>query len=147
MNKIKGTLLGVFLFATPAAAFSETQIIELTQIPCTIVEAEREATSFKAASYDECKAINRKTAGERAFNLLKLKAGPTIFRVSNANVEYPLGFWVRGKGVGRVTLPSTSGGGLMRGQTKDYYVVLEPGEYLYSCPLNPTPDYPLLVKP
>ena len=23
---------------------------------------------------------------------------------------------------------------------------LEPGEYLYSCPLNPTPDYRLVVK-
>ena len=23
---------------------------------------------------------------------------------------------------------------------------LEPGEYVYSCPLNPTPDYRLIVK-
>ena len=41
---------------------------------------------------------------------------------------------------------SVSGGGLGTGQTKDYEVELEPGEYLYSCPLNPTPDYRLVVK-
>jgi len=38
-----------------------------------------------------------------------------------------------------------SGGGLTTGTTKDYEVELEPGEYLYSCPLNPTPDYKLIV--
>ena len=46
----------------------------------------------------------------------------------------------------RVTLPSVSGGGLTPGTTKDYVVELKEGEYLCSCPLNPTPDYRLDVK-
>ncbi|MEM7225340.1 MAG: hypothetical protein AAF495_20350 [Pseudomonadota bacterium] len=36
--------------------------------------------------------------------------------------------------------------GLDPGVTKDYPVELEPGEYLYSCPLNTMPDYKLLVE-
>ena len=38
-----------------------------------------------------------------------------------------------------------AGGGLTLGETKDYEVTLEPGEYEYSCPLNPTPDYRIVV--
>ena len=45
-----------------------------------------------------------------------------------------------------LTKTSVSGGGLGLGETQDYEVELEPGEYLYSCPLNPTPDYRLVVK-
>ncbi len=78
---------------------------------------------------------------------LELKPGKYVFRVTNKNVPYALGFWVRGAGVvGRATLPSVSGGGLAQGVTKDYVIELKEGEYLYSCPLNPTPDYKIVVK-
>jgi hypothetical protein len=63
-------------------------------------------------------------------------------------VPYELGFWLRGEGVvGRATLPSVSGGGLTTGKTQDYAIELKPGNYVYSCPLNPTPDYKLVVRP
>ena len=65
--------------------------------------------------------------------------------MTNKNVPYGLGFWLRGEGFGRVTLPSVSGGGLNPGVTKDYVIDLKAGDYLYSCPLNPTPDYKLVV--
>ena len=32
------------------------------------------------------------------------------------------------------------------GTTQEYEVELSEGEYLYSCPLNPTPDYRLVVR-
>ena len=35
---------------------------------------------------------------------------------------------------------------LKTGKTVDYVIDLKPGEYLYSCPLNPTPNYPLIVE-
>ncbi|MGP1614552.1 MAG: hypothetical protein ACTS5Y_05780, partial [Pollutimonas bauzanensis] len=73
--------------------------------------------------------------------------GRYIFRVTNKDVPYELGFWLRGAGLtGRATLPSVSGGGLTQGVTKDYAIELKPGEYAYSCPLNPTPDYRLIVS-
>ena len=34
----------------------------------------------------------------------------------------------------------------MIGKSRDYAIDLEPGEYVYSCPLNPTPDYRLIVN-
>ena len=69
-----------------------------------------------------------------------------IFRVANDNVPYELGFWVRGQSLGRVSLPSVSGGGIMPDQIKKYAINLKKGKYWYSCPLNPTPDYTLIVE-
>jgi len=51
-----------------------------------------------------------------------------------------------GNPVHKLTKTSVSGGGLKTGATQDYEVELEPGEYLYSCPLNPTPNYKLIVS-
>ena len=67
-------------------------------------------------------------------------------------VPYELGFGLRSKGydwrnpLHKVTKTSVSGGGLTQGKTKEYKVTLKPDEYVYSCPLNPTPDYLLVVK-
>jgi len=47
---------------------------------------------------------------------------------------------------GKLTKTSVSGGGLSTGKTKDYKVTLKPGEYFYSCPLNPTPNYRVVVE-
>ena len=63
-----------------------------------------------------------------------------------------MGFWLREAGydeanyIKRLTMTSVSGGGLDTGKTKNYQVELEPGEYVYSCPLNPTPNYRLIVE-
>jgi hypothetical protein len=43
-------------------------------------------------------------------------------------------------------LPSTSGGGLTLGTSRDYTIELKPGKYVYSCPLNPTPNYKIEVS-
>ncbi len=138
-------IIPVMSFALPLHALAVT-VIELTQTPCTIIEAEVSPRTFTSNSAEDCKRINRETEGQREFKVLRLKAGKTVFRVSNKDVPYDLGFWVRGKGLGRLTLPSVAGGGLGAGTTKDYEVDLVPGEYFYSCPLNPTPNYPLVVE-
>ncbi len=121
-------------------------IVTLTQTPCLFIESEEAPREFVSKSAADCNRINSDTASERKFKTLRLKPGKTVFRVTNKNVPYVLGFWLRGKGIGRVTLPSASGGGLETGKTKDYTVDLAAGEYYYSCPLNPTPDYLLIVE-
>lgn len=124
-------------------------VINLTQIGCQFLESEGGVDhGYKTASAKDCEVINAKTAKDRLAKAapLVLKPGKYVFRVSNKNVPYGLGFWLRGSGFGRVTLPSVSGGGLNAGVTLDYAVELKPGEYVYSCPLNPTPDYALVVK-
>lgn len=62
-------------------------------------------------------------------------------------MPYGFGFRLRGDGLlNRARLPSVLGGGLTIGKSRDYAIGLEPGEYVYSCPLNPIPDYHLIVN-
>ena len=152
--------LGVKAFATTVAACvfavsaasqaAEPTVIELTQVGCQFLESENGVNHrFKTTKSSDCEAINGRTADERLneAKVLRLKPGKHVFKVTNKNVPYPLGFWLRGDGIlNRARLPSVSGGGLTMGKTKDYEIDLKPGEYVYSCPLNPTPDYKLVVS-
>ena len=135
--------------ATRALAATAVEVITLTQIPCQFLESEDgKDHGYKSEKKADCDATNARDGADRlaAAKTLTLKPGRYIFRVTNRNVPYDLGFWVRGDGiVNRTTLPSVSGGGLGAGQTRDYEIDLKPGEYVYSCPLNPTPDYRLVV--
>ena len=128
---------------------AEATVIELTQTPCQFVESEGGVDhGYKSARKSDCDKINGETGADRlaAAAPMTLKPGKYVFRVTNSNVPYGLGFWLRGDGiVNRATLPSVSGGGLAVGTTKDYAIDLKAGEYVYSCPLNPTPDYKLIV--
>jgi hypothetical protein len=123
-----------------------TSVITLTQVGCQFLETETENQRFTPQRAEDCKGFNAKTdAGRRpGFKPLKLKAGDYIFRVTNKSVPYELGFYLRG--AGPLTLPKVSGGGLAQGVTQDYQISLKPGTYVFSCPLNPTPDYPLIVE-
>lgn len=141
---------GVLWFTAGSTAATEPRIIELTQVPCQFLESEGGIDrGYKSSSIKDCQAINAKTGSQRVAQAkpLQLKPGKYLFRVTNKNVPYELGFWLRGAStVSRVTLPSVSGGGLIHGKTGDYEIELKPGEYVYSCPLNNTPDYKLVVR-
>lgn len=144
-------LAGVFAISSTMGAHASTPtVITLTQTHCQFVESENGVDhGYKSTSKADCAEINAKSGAERLAKskTLKLKAGEHIFRVTNKNVPYALGFWIRGDGlVNRATLPSTSGGGLTTGATKDYKITLKPGTYVYSCPLNPTPDHKIVVE-
>jgi hypothetical protein len=136
---------------SPSAPAAAPPVIELTQTPCQFLESEHgQDHGFQSARAADCEAINARTEEARLAKarVLELKPGKYVFRVTNKNVPYELGFWLRGEGVvGRATLPSVSGGGLTTGKTQDYAIELKPGNYVYSCPLNPTPDYKLVVRP
>ena len=137
------------VFGLAGNALAAPTVVELTQTACQFVEVEGMDHGYASTGADDCNEINDATGDERLAQsrTLRLSAGEHIFRVTNQNVPYQLGFWLRGEGlVGRATLPSVSGGGLFEGQTQDYAIDLEPGEYLFSCPLNPTLDYKLVVE-
>jgi len=125
-----------------------TEVITLHQTACQFIEVEGGNKHYQASSYTACKSLNHKTGGARIekSSTLRLKEGGYTFRVYNNDVPYVLGFWLRGEGLGRLTLPSTSGGGIQTGGFKDYFINLKAGKYIYSCPLNPTPDYKLIVE-
>lgn len=131
------------------AGDAASNIIILTQTACQFLEPEAGVNhAFKAKRKKQCREINEKNGEQRSLSAipLKLKAGRYIFRVTNKDVPYEVGFWLRGAGLARLVQPNVSGGGLTLGVTRDYVVELTPGNYAYSCPLNPTPDYPLIVK-
>jgi len=129
---------------------AEPTVVELTQVPCQFLESEHGKNhGYKSTEKADCEAINAKSRTARlgVAKIIKLKPGKHVFRVTNHSVPYEVGFWLRGDGVlNRLSLPSVSGGGVTTGKTRDYEVFLEIGEYLYSCPLNPTLDYKLVVK-
>lgn len=129
---------------------AEPRTIQLTQVACQFLESEGgKDRGYKSRSIKDCEAINAKTAKQRVAEAKSLALGPGkyVFRVTNRNVPYELGFWLRGAAAaGRIMLPSVSGGGIMPGGTRDYEIELKPGEYVYSCPLNNTPDYKLVVR-
>jgi len=126
------------------------RVVVLTQLPCQFVESEGGIDrGYRSRKQEDCERINAQSGAARVKSAkpLELKPGRTVFRVTNKSVPYELGFWLRGAGLaGRATLHSVSGGGLTQGVTQDYEIVLKPGEYVYSCPLNTTPDYRLVVK-
>ena len=143
-------LIGTVFAFTAGTVHAEATVIELTQTPCQFVESELDGDlGYSSTNADDCKKINSENGEQRVDQAdpIRLKPGSYIFRVTNKSVPYDLGFWLRGSGlVGKVKLPNVSGGGLTEGTTKDYVIDLVAGEYLYSCPLNPTPDYKLIVE-
>ncbi len=145
--------IGAFWLSAPGTA-KGAEVITLTQTPCQFLESEPQDHGFTSSSKADCEAINGKTGKDRLAKakVMRLKAGDYVFRVTNKNVPYQLGFWIREADYNwlnplhKATKTSVSGGGLTQGKTQDYKVTLKPGEYLYSCPLNPTPDYKIIVE-
>ncbi len=139
-------LITIVLFVPTLLWAGET--ITLTQTACQFIEPEHGDQHYQANSYTACESLNHNTEDKRLekAKVLKLKAGEYTFHVINKDVPYVLGFWLRGSGFSRLTLPSVSGGGIQTGGSKDYRIKLSKGEYVYSCPLNPTPDYKLIVE-
>lgn len=140
--------------APVAHAADDAKVINVTQVPCQFLEPEGTNHEYKTTKKADCVAINDKTGKMRVdeSKVLKLTPGKYIFRVTNKDVPYDVGFWLRTKGydwrnpIDKLTKTSVSGGGLSEGTTKDYEVDLKPGDYVYSCPLNPTPDYKIVVS-
>ena len=149
---LQGLLLaaGLTVLSGSAQATADETVIELTQTGCQFLESENGLDhGYKTTRKADCEAINERTGEARLVKAktLELKPGKYVFRVTNKNVPYSLGFWLRGEGLlGRAILSSVSGGGLVQGSTKEYRIELTKGEYRYSCPLNPTPDYRIVVK-
>ena len=142
--------LATAILTGSARAGQEPTVIEFTQTGCQFLESENGIDhGYVTSRKEDCEAINSKSGGQRLTDskTINLKPGKYIFRVTNKDVPYMLGFYLRGDGViNYATLPRVSGGGLTTGKIQDYAIELKPGSYVYSCPLNPTPDYRLEVS-
>lgn len=100
---------------------------------------------------NEVKVISlEQTDGEFTIQGLTLDAGKYTFEISNNDVDHEVGFVLAPKGKTEaenhikeayVTEVVPTGG-----KSSSKVVTLTPGEYVYFCPMNPTPQYTLTVK-
>lgn len=97
------------------------------------------------------KVTLNQTPGQFEQTELTLEAGKEyVFDVTNKGVDHKVGFVIAPKGktdqknhIANAYLSST----IKDGESAQSKVVtLEKGEYVYFCPLNPTPQYTIIVK-
>ncbi len=84
---------------------------------------------------------------------LDLKPGKYQFRIVNQNVDHELGFVIQKaedakKDVAKSAVPNSFASKTVKAGEVAYtgVVDLTKGEYVYSCPLNPTPHYSIKVQ-
>lgn len=84
---------------------------------------------------------------------LELKPGKYQFKVTNTNVDKEVGFVIQKEADKNMDVMKTAVENsfttalIKKGETQMTGVVeLKEGQYVYSCPLNPTPKYSLTVK-
>lgn len=90
------------------------------------------------------------TPGEFNIEGLTLSAGTYVFEISNETVDHAVGFVLAPKGktdqanhIKAAYVQKTP----EKGETSTSKVVtLTPGEYVYFCPMNKTPQYTVTVK-
>lgn len=90
------------------------------------------------------------TDGEFTQKSITLSAGVYVFEISNNNVDHAVGFVLAPQGkvdaanhikAAYVTSPVKT-----NGKSRTQEVTLTKGTYVYFCPLNPTPEYILIVE-
>jgi len=88
------------------------------------------------------------TKGAFTQKTLTLKEGDYVFKVSNKNVGHKVGFVLAPKSNPDAHIKTAYVTKAVENNTTESSNVtsLKKGEYVYFCPLNPTPKYTLIVK-
>lgn len=118
------------------------RVLTLGQSPCRFEEAEPDA-SFTADDALGCRAYAYEMLPSRTHRALRIPPGPLRIAVENRTVAHEVGIWLRRESDGALV---ASAGGAGTGAAISVQVDLAPGRYLYSCALNPTPAYLLVVE-
>jgi len=138
MKKVLGLLV------ISAVAFTSCkQEVKKPEAPAAVTKIVKDATKVQTIALQQ-------TDGEFTQKNLTLNAGTYVFEIANKSVDHEVGFVLAPKGktepenhikAAYVTKPVATGT-----TSKTNKVVLTKGEYVYFCPLNPTPQYNLTVK-
>ena len=106
---------------------------------------------FTETFAQEAKTIKlEQSEGEFNIQGLTLEAGTYVFEISNNGVDHEVGFVLAPKGqtdqenhIQEAYVQKT----INNGETsRSKEVTLQKGEYVFFCPLNPTPHYEIVVK-
>jgi len=103
------------------------------------------------ANAQEVKTVSlEQTKGKFTQKALTLEEGTYIFEISNTNVGHDVGFVLapKGKVEAENHIKNAYVTSLVKNNAKSTSkkVTLKKGEYVYFCPLNPTPQYTLKVE-
>ena len=105
-----------------------------------------------AQDQEKAKTVKlEQTTGAFTQEKLNLKPGKYVFEVTNSGIDHEVAFVLAPK-KSEVTQEDHIANAYLAnpvadGQTaQSQEVVLEKGEYVYFCPMNPTPQYTLVVK-
>ena len=118
------------------------------------MKGEQMADKMTMSAKDEVTVVKlAQTPGEFTTKHLDLTAGQYTFEVTNEGVDHEVGFFIQ-KAADKDGAPgetavenSFTERTIPQGESASTGVVtLTPGEYVYSCPLNPTPHYTITVK-
>lgn len=112
------------------------------------------AFSFSASAQDNVKKIKLiQTPGQFEGKELNLKPGKYQFEVSNKGIDHEVAFFLqkekdKGNKDFGTAIPNSGVAKVIKdGETSSTGVVeLAKGRYVYSCPLNPTPHYTIIVE-
>ena len=108
--------------------------------------------SFNTYAQKKAQTIKlEQTPGVFTQKTLELKPGKYIFQVSNKDIDHEVAFALAPKkeaiGDEDYIQEAFLANPISSGQTaKSKEVILKKGEYVYFCPMNPTPQYTLVVK-
>lgn len=140
MKKIK------FLVAAFAFVFTITNTLsaqKMTEKKMEKMAAHNDVTVIELAQVD----------GAFTTESLSLKPGKYQFEVTNTAVDHEVGFVIQkasdkdGDVMKTAVENSFAKSMIAKGKTQSTGIVeLKAGEYVYSCPLNPTPKYNITVK-
>lgn len=88
------------------------------------------------------------TKGEFTQKQLTLSEGTYIFEIANNKVGHNVGFVLAPKADVNAHIKNAYVTAQVKNNTKETSkeVTLKKGEYVYFCPLNPTPQYTLIVE-
>jgi plastocyanin len=110
------------------------------------------ALSLNSYAQDKVKTVKlEQTEGVFTKESLKLKPGKYVFEVTNKEIDHKVAFVLAPKKenvtqedhITNAYLANPVGDG-ETAQSKE--VILKKGTYVYFCPMNPTPQYTLVVK-
>ena len=110
------------------------------------------ALSFNTYAQKKAKTIKlEQTPGVFTQKTLELKPGKYVFQVSNKNIDHEVAFALAPKketiGDGDYIQEAFLANPISSGKSaKSKEVILKKGTYVYFCPMNPTPQYTLVVK-
>lgn len=142
-DEISAEALGAL---APAREVGGVPRVLLTLEPCRFAPAET-ANSPSApdpGTLDHCRRANQAGFSARRAHALVVPPGTWELEVQNEAFDRALGLWLRRED--DPTDTRISAGGIPAGESRSFMVTLEPGRYLYSCPLSPTADYVLIVR-